>query len=319
MSIATNLSEVPDFRTPFWCFNGHIHTIACSLFGNSEFPSHTRTEIGTPDGDFLELDVVDQQNENPVIALFHGLEGSSSRYYMADLAQQLSANEVSVVAVNFRGCGSRLNRQPRFYHSGETGDYATVFNWIREYFPNQYIGAVGFSLGGNAFLKSLGEERAYHPVDAAVAVSVPYDLRMGSLNISKGFNRIYEYRFLRSLKKKLAGKRRKYPALPGYDGSTLYTFDDQITSKLHGFADAEDYYTRCSSKNFLTGIRKPTLLIHSRQDPICPVAGIPLNLIKQNTFLDYIITGEGGHVGFSSNPKGWLNRVILNYFISKIG
>ncbi len=313
MILTSSLPHIPAFRSPSWCYNGHIHTIACSFFGGVPPPYQNRVEIPTPDDDFLELDIIDQKNEKPVVALFHGLEGSSKRYYMTELAQDLKEEGYSVVAMNFRSCGSRMNRQPRFYHSGETKDYATLFRWLQQEFPGKKIGAVGFSLGANALLKSLGEEMDTHPVDSAVAVSAPYDLRMGSINISQGFNRVYDYRFLRTLRVKLDEKRRQYPELPIFTGSTLYEFDNQVTSIVHGFADAEDYYARCSSRKFVADIRKPALLIHSDEDPLCPIAGMPVDKIRDNPNLDYIITDEGGHVGFRSEPKGWLNYIIISY------
>ena len=313
MILTSSLPDIPAFRSPSWCYNAHVHTIACSFLGGVPAPYQERVEIPTPDDDFLELDVISQKNDKPVIALFHGLEGSSERYYMTELAQDLKEEGYSVVAMNFRSCGSRMNRQPRFYHSGETKDYATLFSWIEQKFPGKKIGAVGFSLGANALLKSLGEEMGSHPADAAVAVSVPYDLRLGSINISQGFNRVYDYRFLRTLRRKLDEKRREYPELPRFDGSTLYEFDDQVTSIIHGFEGAEDYYARCSSRKFITDIRKPTLMIHSDEDPLCPINGMPVDKIRDNPVLDYVITDEGGHVGFRSEPRGWLNYVIFEY------
>jgi len=311
--VETDFDEIIPFRPAPWCPNGHFHTIGKSLFSTTAKPDCRRIEIPTPDNDFLELDVIDQENSAPVIALFHGLEGSTDRYYMTELMRDLIRKRYSVVGVNFRGCGSRMNRRRRFYHSGETNDYQTVFSWIRERFNDPVIGAVGFSLGGNALVKSLGEEGEHHPVSAAVAVSVPYDLKRGSMVISTGFNRVYEYRFLRTLRKKLDQKRRKYPDLPRFNGSTLYEFDDQVTAKIHGFRDADDYYRRCSSKHFIGEIQRPTLLIHSREDPICPIEAMPVGDIRKNTALDYIITDSGGHVGYWSRPRGWLNQSIVDY------
>lgn len=312
-----SLDYIPPLETPFWCFNGHIHTIAQSSFNQPAKPDYKKIEIPTPDDDFLELDVVSAQNNRPAIALIHGLEGSTERYYIIELMNALSAMNYSVVAVNFRSCGQRMNRQRRFYHSGETGDLMTVFNWMNNAFPHSSFGAVGFSLGGNALLKSLAEEQETHPVRAAVAVSVPYDLRAGSLKIAEGFNRIYQYLFLKSLTEKLEKKRKIFPDLPHFSGSTLYAFDNQVTAPVHGFKDADDYYAHCSSGPFVPDIQRQTLLIHSRQDPICPVHDMPLDEIKENKQLDYIVTDERGHVGFYSRPRGWLNSIITNYFEQK--
>lgn len=314
----TNLRHVPPLKSPRWCFNGHLHTIARSLFGNTNSPPLNRIEIPTPDDDFLELDCHIQNDSDAIVALFHGLEGSTERYYMVELMKVLIREGYSVIGVNFRGCGSRLNNQPRFYHSGETNDYQTVFNWIRNEYPHKQVGAIGFSLGGNALLKYLGEEQESSFIKAAVAVSVPYDLRLGSIILSKGFNRIYEYRFLRTLQHKLEEKRQHYPNLPTFSGSNIYEFDDQITAPIHGFKGAEDYYEQCSACRFVEDIKTDTLLVHSEADPLCPVAIMPLTKINQNRYTDYIISSKGGHVGFWSKPRGWLNFVIENYLSSNL-
>lgn len=314
----TNLRHVPHIQAPSWCFNGHLHTIARSLTGDTQQPPLTRIEITTPDDDFLELDCHIQPESETIVALFHGLEGSTDRYYIVELMEVLINNGYSVVGVNFRGCGSKLNDQPRFYHSGETNDYQTVFNWISDKYPDKKIGAVGFSLGGNALLKYLGETAKDSLVDTAIAISVPYDLRLGSLILSTGFHRIYEYRFLRTLRKKLNKKRKKFPDLPIFTGSTLYEFDEQVTAPIHGFKGADHYYEQCSARRFVGDIQIDTLLIHSKIDPLCPAEAIPLDQINQNSCTDYIITKEGGHVGFWSKPRGWLNFVIENYLTSNL-
>ena len=314
----TNLTNIPSFRSPAWCLNGHWHTISRSFAGQTTQPEIERIEIPTPDDDFLELDYASRHHSAAVIALFHGLEGSSDRYYIVELMKKLLAHGFSVVAVNFRSCGSRMNNQPRFYHSGATGDYATVFQWIQHNHPQQKIGAVGFSLGANALIKSLGEKQGYHPADAAVAVSTPYDLHRGSILLSKGFNKVYQHYFLRTLRKKLTLKRQSFPHLPSFEGSSLFAFDDQITGPIHGFDGAEDYYQQCSSNQFVPAVEKPTLLIHSREDPLCPVEAMPMNDITSNPHTDYIITDRGGHVGFWSNPSGWLNTIIGNYLEDKL-
>lgn len=314
----TNLRHIIPFPSSRWGINGHVHTIACSLFGDTNPPPVNRVEIPTPDNDFLELDCAINTDSEAIIVLFHGLEGSSRRYYMVELMKELIEENYSVVAVNFRSCGSKMNKQPRFYHSGETGDYATVFNWIQEQYPDQKMGAVGFSLGGNALVKFLVEENRSHSLETAVAVSVPYDLRLGSILLSTGFHRVYEYRFLRTLRQKLEIKRETYPDLPSFSGSTLYEFDDQVTAPVHGFDGAEDYYEQCSARRFVQHIQTPILLIHSREDPICPVQAMPVAKIFDNSFTDYIITEKGGHVGFWSKPRGWLNYAIRNYLSDQL-
>ncbi|MBO6522688.1 MAG: alpha/beta fold hydrolase [Balneolaceae bacterium] len=303
------------FKPAWWAFNGHVHTVVSS-FSKVNTVQFERIEIDTSDNDFLEIDLIDLKKDQPVVALFHGLEGSSERFYIRSLMHDLQSSGYSSVALNFRGCGSRLNEQRRFYHSGETSDYATFFNWIKSRFPENLIYAVGFSLGGNALIKSLGEEAGSHPVTRAVAVSPPYDLKAGSLNLEHGFNKVYAYRFLKTLAEKLERKRIKYPDLPAFNGDTLYEFDDRVTAPIHGFDGADHYYETCSSKQFLADVQTPLLLIHSKEDTLCPLQFAPFEMIEKNPFITRVFTEKGGHVGFISSPRNWINETILHWLQS---
>lgn len=285
-----------------------------SQFIKANKPEHQRVEITTPDDDFLEIDVCRAKADKPVVALFHGLEGSTNRYYIAQLMSELKVMGFSSVAMNFRGCGDKMNRQPRFYHSGETGDYRTLFKWIGEHFPGQDIFAVGFSLGGNALVKYLGEEGGESVVSRAAAISPPFDLKGGAVQLHLGLNRIYEINFLKTLVEKLEIKRSFIPDMPEYNGNSIYDFDDQVTAKLHGFKNAEDYYYQCSSRHFYGDVKTDLLIIHSKEDALCPVEFAPLKEIKENAFIENIFTEKGGHVGFLSENPGWLYRVILQWF-----
>ncbi|MCC5914037.1 MAG: alpha/beta fold hydrolase, partial [Balneolaceae bacterium] len=244
----------------------------------------------------------------------HGLEGDSKRYYITRLANHLHQRGFTTVAVNFRSCGGILNRNRRFYHSGETEDPMQVIKWASEQFPGSNLFAAGFSLGGSAllnFLKRYGDDQ---PLTAAAAISVPFDLKRGSLNLENGFNRIYSLRFLRTLEEKLRNKRERFPDLPSFTGSTLYDFDDQVTGPIHGFKGADDYYQQCSSAFFMDQIVTKTLIVHSMQDPMCPYQWVPIDEIRKNPNLTPAFTEEGGHVGFWSLPPGWLNKSIGDYF-----
>lgn len=273
-----------------------------------------RITIDTEDGDFLITDVCENRESSPVAILFHGLEGDSKRYYITRLASHLHQRGFTTVAVNFRSCGGILNRNRRFYHSGETEDPMQVIKWASEQFPGSNLFAAGFSLGGSAllnFLKRYGDDQ---PLTAAAAISVPFDLKRGSLNLENGFNRVYSLRFLRTLEEKLRNKRERFPDLPSFTGSTLYDFDDQVTGPVHGFEGADDYYQQCSSAFFMNQIATKTLIVHSMQDPMCPYQWVPIDEIRKNPNLTPAFTEEGGHVGFWSLPPGWLNKSIGDYF-----
>ncbi len=169
-----------------------------------------RERIDTPDGDFLDLDFGPDPNPDaPMILLLHGLEGFTHRPYMIQAAQALTAGGMATVGLNFRSCSGEPNLQPRLYHSGGTEDVAHVLGLLRDRWPRRSLGALGFSLGGNVLLKLMGEREdgGTALLDAAVGISVPYDLAAGAVYLERGImGRFYTRYFLKSLKGKVRAK-----------------------------------------------------------------------------------------------------------------
>lgn len=307
-----SIAEMPTFKSAPWCFNGHAHTILCSKLFTNPHLEFERVRIDTPDGDFLDLDISEKKESGNIALLLHGLEGSSNRYYVRRLAKRLYDDGMHIVAMNFRSCSGDMNRKPRYYHSGETKDLSTVLEWVQSRFGEVNIFAAGFSLGASILLNTLRKNGS--AVQAFTAISTPFDLHRGSLNLQNGFNRVYNLYFMSSLKNKLELKRREFPELPEFHGNTIFEFDDQITAPIHGFEDAEDYYRRCSSAFFMDEINTPGLIIHSREDPICPFDYVPGKAIQKNSALTTLYTSKGGHVGFWSLPPGWVEDSVSRYF-----
>ena len=180
---------------------GHWQTIWAAL---SPPPAvrFERQRWETPDGDFIDVDFAGAASATRLMVLLHGLEGSSDSHYARLLAQALPAAGWRVAIPHWRGCSGEANRQPRAYHSGDTAE----FDWIVRRFENP-VDVIGVSLGGNVLLKWLGERGAsdsrspmMQRVAGAVAVSVPYDLARSSRHIGRGFARVYQWSFVRSLR-----------------------------------------------------------------------------------------------------------------------
>src|SRR5262245_5203586 len=156
--------NTPEFRAePFqpawWLTSPHGQTIAGRVLRRPAPPPFERIRLDTPDGDFLDLDVPPAPaSDAPIVLLFHGLEGSARRGYAVNTYRELFHYRVASVGVNFRSCSGEPNRTARFYHSGETGDIRFAIDYVAARFPGRALGAVGFSLGGNALLKCLGED-----------------------------------------------------------------------------------------------------------------------------------------------------------------
>jgi predicted alpha/beta-fold hydrolase len=217
--------------------------------------------------------------------------------------------------MNFRGCSGEPNRAARCYHSGETEDIDFVYHSLRQRYPGSSFAAVGFSLGGNVLLKWLGEQGDKARLSAAVAVSVPLLLNECASKLDKGFSRIYRKHLLDELKCYMNNKLRflqkngfaaeadKLVKLGELSGiKSFWQYDDQVVAKLHGFTDVHDYYRRSSSRQFLSAIRVPTLVIQAADDPFMTSAVLP-EAGELSPQVELEIYSGGGHVGFVSSRK----------------
>jgi predicted alpha/beta-fold hydrolase len=319
------------YRAPWWLPGGHAQTIYAALLLSRARGAYRRERWETPDGDFIDLDWVDGsrgsrvegRGDEPLVVLFHGLEGSSRSQYALNLMGAARERGMRGVVVHFRGCSGELNRLPRAYHSGDAREIDWILRRLRAQNAAAALCAVGVSLGGNALLKWLGETgaSATEVVDRAAAVSAPVDLVVAGDALGEGFNLVYTWNFLATLKRKALAKHSMYPCL--FDAvrvraaSTLREFDDLVTAPLHGFRNTDDYWTRASSKSGLKNIRVPTLVINARNDPFLPAMALPEpGAVSAAVTLEQ--PEEGGHVGFVSGAfpgnLGWLTRRLLEFF-----
>jgi predicted alpha/beta-fold hydrolase len=309
------------FHPARWATGPHAQTLLARLLRPAPPVELTRERWSTPDGDFVDLDFTPEPQRaaeagsseldagTPLVLLLHGLEGSARRRYALLSYRALLARGIRAVGFNFRSCSGEMNRSPRAYHSGETEDLAFVLERLRERFPGRRLGAIGFSLGGNALLKYLGErgDDPANPIEAAAAVSVPFDLAAGALALeATPMGRFYAGWFLSSLKRKA---RTKATLLQGrvalgrvLAAKTIREFDDLATAPLHGFASAAHYYEVSSSARYLSRIRTPTLLLQSLDDPFLPRGALPEQAIRENPRIVAAFVERGGHVGFMSGP-----------------
>lgn len=294
--------------------NAHFNTIFANRVKKLKSPNYNRKRFITNDGDFFDTDTIITESDTAVI-LLHGLEGSSSSAYMLEIACYFS-KIWDVWAVNHKSCSGEPNYKKTSYHSGRTEELEFLLDEIGDRYRNIFI--IGFSLGGNIALKYLGEKPdEVHPkVKAGIAVSVPLHLNTSARALQRKRNWIYLNNFLVALKKKAIAKIKKEDPYSGkiilIDKATNFVeFDDLYTAPVHGFIDAEDYWTKCSSKQFLPLIKTPTLVLNALDDPFLSNECYPYIEAMGNDQLYLEIPKYGGHVGFfetSSRDRWYLHR-----------
>ncbi len=307
-------------KRPFYLFSPHLETIVPGIFRKVKIQGYTRERISTSDDDFLDLDWIKNNNDQLVI-ISHGLEGSSGRTYVKGMAAVFADNGWDVLAWNCRSCSGELNKGRRMYHHGVSDDLHTVISHVVAAGKYKKIVLTGFSMGGSITLKYLGEyhEEIPEEVYRAVVFSVPCDLGGSARELSKSGNGFYRKRFLKKLAKKLKAKALQIPGLFNPDGIDLIEhfadFDNRFTAPLHGFIDAADFYAQASANKYLPDIDIPVLLVNAKNDPMLPESCYPVELAEKHSSFYLEMPEKGGHVGFSQagSKVNWAEQRALEF------
>lgn len=319
------ISTVKPFHSHPLLRNGHAQTLAALAWPRShtEFRDEPRLFEVEPNARILaRCRWHEDRNSRATLILVHGLGGSCDGPYMlgaADIAYRAGAN---VVRLNQRNCGGTEHLTPTLYHSGMSGDLATVVRELTELDGLSNILVAGFSMGGNLALKMAGEmgEDAPPELLGVCAVSPALDLAATVRKLELPSNRLYQRYFVRGFRRLLKYKKEIYPEL--YDLNnlerlhTVRDFDELYTAPYGGFAGAEDYYARASAIRNISQVRLPTLVIHAQDDPFVPVEPLRQPALSTNPNITTSTPPHGGHVAFISDRKEerfWAEERITDF------
>ena len=320
---------LPPFH-PHWLLgNAHLQTMFPALLRPMPRLAIRLERIELADGDFVDLGWCGVSTLGaPVAVLVHGLTGGFESKYLRGTALQLIEAGWRVVLLQLRGGGDEPNRLPRSYHQGDTADLRMILQLLREREATTPIALAGWSLGANIVLKALGEDGDDAIAFCAATACPPFRLRACAERLRQGFSRRYQSRLLRDMKDQLQRKHQRVPAPAGVDidaalrATDFIEFDNAYTAPLNGFADADDYYTRCECAPFLKKIRRPTLIVHALDDPFMSPDIVPSpDMLAPSVRLE--LSQRGGHVGFIASgrygqPLYWLEHRLANYLTEQL-
>jgi predicted alpha/beta-fold hydrolase len=316
-------------RRPF--IGGHLQTIAGNFLPRRNLLPPPQERLFTVEPEIQVLCHCHWQAERArrmTVVIVHGLEGSSESQYVIGTGGKAWLAGMNVVRVNMRNCGGTEHLGPTLYNSGMSGDVGAIAQSLIAEDGLEKLALVGYSMGGNLVLKLLGEWGAAAPpeVKVGVGVSPAMDLAASADALHKRFNRVYEWKFLLALRRRMLRKAALYPER--YDVRylrglrSLRDFDDQITARYCGFRDAQDYYTRAAAARVVERIAVPTLVLHAVDDPFIRVLPETREKLQRNPHVTYIETAHGGHCAFLAAANGydgrWAERQAIA-FIQKSG
>lgn len=313
----------PPFRQRWPWLGPHLQTVRNVLRGPKAVPPGVgeRLRFPMPDGsgDVLlgRLDRPPGGATKPLVILVHGLTGCETGTYMLASAAALLAAGHTVLRLNQRGAGPSRPYCRLRYHAGRSQDLRDVLAQLPADLAGDGVFMAGYSLGGNALLKMLGEGATPVTVRAAASVSAPIDLAVTSRTFMEPRNRVYHSWLLNRMKAETLASGPDIEAKwadAARAARTVYAFDDRFIGPWNGWSGADEYYAVNSANRFLPHIRVPTLVMHALDDPWIPGAIYEAVDWSANPHLVPLLPAGGGHVGFHGRGGVWHDRCLVAFF-----
>jgi predicted alpha/beta-fold hydrolase len=318
-----------DFHPPPLLENPHVQSVAASLpfrrpfvlWRCRELLGASRPEI-LDCGDSVRLlahratqAALGRPPATRVAVLLHGWEGGARSLYILSIGQQLLDRGFDVVRLNLRDHGGSHDLNPGIFHSCRLSDVVGAVQRLQASSPRQGLNLVGFSLGGNFFLRVAAKAAAAGlELEQVVAICPVLDPEHTLTRLEQGWV-VYRRYFLAKWRRSL---RRKQAAWPGlYDLrevlalGTLTGMTDHLARDFAGFPSLSAYlHGYAVVDETLATIVHPTRIIAAEDDPIIPV--VDLARLARPAALEVTTTRFGGHCGYFQGLRGstWLEREV---------
>lgn len=319
-----------DFRPPGWLDNPHLQSIFPSLpLRRPGVERRCRPLLAASEARVLDCGegvrllahhaTQERFGRDParrVAVLLHGWEGSSESLYVLSLGQFLLERGFDVVRLNLRDHGETHHLNEGIFHSCRIAEVVGAVQRVQALNPGRGINLVGFSLGGNFFLRVAARARAAGlDLERVVAVCPVLDPERTLAQLEQGwalYRRYFVWKWSRSLRSKQAAWPQLYDLRDVLELGNLTAMTDLLARKYGGYPSLADYLQGYAVVgDVLASVVAPTRIIAAGDDPIIPAED--LARLARPPALEVTCTSFGGHCGFYEGQRGstWIEREVL--------
>ncbi|SZF04167.1 unnamed protein product [Blumeria hordei] len=278
------------------------------------------------DNEFKNMKSSGFEDDRPMLVILHGLSGGSYEIYLRhvlDLLVKTDGEEKwEACVVNSRGCARHKITSSILYNARATWDCRQTISWLRQNFPHRRLYGLGFSLGANILTNYIGEEGSACVLEAAVVISNPWSLEVGSAALRRTWlgREVYSKTMGGNMKRLLELHYDFVSQNPKLDFEKirkavyLHEFDRLVQGPTWGYPTEGAYYRDASSTDALLAVKIPLFAINAVDDPIVTNEAIPYEEIKKNPYTVLCTTSLGGHLSwFEIGGFQWHARPTVNF------
>jgi predicted alpha/beta-fold hydrolase len=319
------------FRPPAWLRNPHLQSVLPSLMLRRPFVQRRARELLAAAepllldcGDGVRLLARHSTQERAgrpparrIVMLLHGWEGSSDSMYVLSLGQYLFDRGFDVVRLNLRDHGGTHGLNREIFHSCRIQEVVGAVCRMQELQPGKGLNLVGFSLGGNFWLRvGARAPQAGIRLEQIVAVCPVLDPQR-TLEVLENGWAIYRRYFVTKWRASLRSKQEAWSG--HYDFSdvmqleTLTEMTGHLVCRYGGYPSLETYLRGYAVVGeVLATLEAPTRIIAAVDDPIIPAAD--LDRLPRLANLSISRIRFGGHCGFFgvAGSADWLQREVAS-------
>lgn len=324
----------PYWPHPFLRLSGLLSTAMSGLRSKPSGKGKEEEVLVLPDGGTVSLVWTHRVGGGKgVVLILPGLNNSSDTPYIQQASHSLHRKGFSTVVLNYRGVGGRPLNSLRVGCADSWLDFPSVLAHIRKRYTSARMFALGFSMGGGMLVRYLGEHAALCAIEAAVAVSAPLNFTYNARFLENGFlQRLVNFAMTLPIKVSMYKQRTwlEKSAAKGVDkwailrALSLREIEERSICLLHGYKDAEEYYSKNDGGAVLDRVAVPLLIVTSDDDPVVQADLTPMDKVRDNPNVILAVTRSGGHLGWTNKglslgPSTWLDSVCTQFLSHHAG